>query len=76
MRTEIPHLGLSVLSSPGGGERFRGRWVRGAGRTAGFRAQSGGYSSVSPFLVETSDFWPLGSWVQRRDGGAQLVGVL
>lgn len=76
MRTEIPHLDLSVLRSPGGRGRFQGRWARGACRTAAFGAHSHGYSSAGPFLVETSDFWPLGSWVQTRDGGAQLVGVL
>lgn len=76
IRAEIPHLDLSVLSSPGGRGRFQGRWARGASRTAAFGAHSHGYSSAGPFLVETSDFWPLGSWVQTRDGGAQLVGVL
>lgn len=48
----------------------------GAGPKAGFAAQSHGHSSVVPFLIETSDFWPLVFWVQMQDGGAQLVGAL
>lgn len=67
---------VSALSSPGVGRASPKCWARGAGPTAGFGARSQGHSSVGPFLVETSGFWPLRSWVQRWDGDAQLVGCL
>lgn len=67
---------VSVLRGPGEGGRFSRRWAMGAGPRAGFAAQSHRHSSVVPFLIETSDFGPLGSWVQRQDGGAQLLGAL